>query len=168
MAPDAKNRNSADDDQARLASNGILPQNYWADGSALRHGLEQPGRNNLGSQLLHEALARRLVGPPPQEFGAVSKAPGGDMVVADFRDQFGSKRAPFARAFAAPPHPIWAHIASPTRQAPARRVSPPSAGRGRANRGSWIGASTKKRGSFRKDARSSRFRHASSPMVKCR
>ena len=59
--------------------------------------------SKLGRELIECALLRILVGAPAQETGAVTEAPAGDLIVADFGDQRGLERLPFGRALGLPP-----------------------------------------------------------------
>src|SRR5215208_6867849 len=53
-------------------------------------------------KLVEPALPRRLVRPPAQQCGAVPEPAFGHMVEADFDDEFGAERLPFAGALGAP------------------------------------------------------------------
>ena len=59
-------------------------------------------RAKLGRELVEGALARRLVGTPAQEAGAVAEAAAGDLVVADFDHQLRAAAAAIRRARSGP------------------------------------------------------------------
>jgi len=63
---------------------------------------QQLGLHFATGDLIHRAFARRLVGPPTEEFRAVTESALGEVIVADFHDELGIERFPFARALGAP------------------------------------------------------------------
>ena len=45
-------------------------------------------------ELIHRTLCGRFVGSPPKQLGAMAETIAGDMIVADFDDEYGLKRMP--------------------------------------------------------------------------
>src|SRR5258708_34504295 len=70
--------------------------------SPRKHVRYQLRRTRLALQLIEGALPRRLVRPPAQELGSMTKAVAADVIVAHFRHELGRQRLPFARALRAP------------------------------------------------------------------
>ena len=80
-----------------IASADIRPA-----GRLAAHQLLELGRGQRMGELVHRALARRLVGPAAEQPGAVAEAAAGDLVVEHLDDELGLERLPFGRALGRP------------------------------------------------------------------
>src|SRR5688572_10573836 len=80
----------------------ITPDETDPPWRATSPGEAERGDLRLLLDLLHRALARRLVRAPAKEGRAVTEAAAAEVVVADFDDELGVERLPFGAALRAP------------------------------------------------------------------